>query len=390
MKKLKNKKVLLIAIPVLVLLVGLAVGGSVILMNEDKNKSKNEVKEESPKELTEDVINATELKLKENYEVEVGANLEEIDWLEFVENKDELTEDDKHKFNGLSFEAVDTSKAGEYEYVLKYDNKLHTGKIIVKEKEEEKKEEAKEDKKETASSSSNKNNTSTSKPSTNTSTTKPSNNTSSSSSNNSSSSSNNTAPAPTPTPEPKPAVTCPPVRTKTNDGFTLTSDGNCGGTVSYAGHSAGVKWTCDTHGCSAYLTNGGGSNSNIMVVGGSTSKNVGSYAWPNTTYNTPESMSLPYGALFDSKQAFESHYGISISKLSYQVKDTTNVYEADNVYGGMASFINQILDEGKTFVKYNTMDYNFRINGFILLIGTPLNNNQAGPAAYSWEQHFVN
>lgn len=385
MKKLKNKKVLLIAIPVLVLLVGLAVGGSVILMNEDKNKSKNEIKEESTKELTEDVINATELKLKEKYEVEVGANLEEIDWLEFVENKDELTEDDKHKFNGLSFEAVDTSKAGEYEYVLKYDNKLHTGKITVKEKEEEKKEEAKEDKKETASSSTSKNNTST---------TKPSNNTSSSSSNNSSSSSNNTAPAPTPTPEPTPAVTCPPVKSVTNsgvNGFTLTSDGNCGGKLSFGGNSANVTWTCDSRNtCTARLTNGGGSNSNIMVVGGTVSKSVGAYSPADTTYNTPEQMSTPYSALFGSKQEFENKYGISISRLSYQVKDTTNVYEADNVYGGMASFINQILAEGKTFVKYNTMDYNFRINGFILLIGTPLNNNQAGPAAYSWEQHFVN
>lgn len=386
MKKLKNKKVLLIAIPVLVLLVGLAVGGSVILMNEDKNESKNEVKEESPKELTEDVINATELKLKEKYEVEVGANLEEIEWLEFVENKDELTEDDKHKFNGLSFEAVDTSKAGEYEYVLKYDNKLHTGKITVKEKEEEKKEEAKEDKKETASSSTSKNNTSTSKPSTNISTTKPSNNTSSSSSNNSSSSSNNTAPAPTPTPE-EPKVTCPPVKTLTNNsGFTLTSDGNCGGNISYKGTSAEVKWTCDDYGCSAKLTNKGGSNSNIMAFGSQADLEAGNHGFLNGQW------SLGYKASFDSKEAFENYYNVSISRPSYIVKDTTNTYEAQNVYGSLYELTNAKRNEGKKVNFVYTLDHNFRTNGFILLFGTPKENNSGLDYVtdYTWEQYFVN
>jgi hypothetical protein len=115
---------------------GAVVGGVVVYNNVGKQpESKNNQEITEPvKELTEKDQSATELVLKD-YEIELNTtedDLNNINWLDLISNKDNLNENDKLAFKGVNFEEVDSTKAGEYKYYIRYDDKTYTGKIVVK------------------------------------------------------------------------------------------------------------------------------------------------------------------------------------------------------------------------------------------------------------------
>lgn len=117
---------------------GAITGGVLIYNNVSAPKQDNQEIKEPVKELTEKDQMATPLKLKE-YDIELNSkveDLEHIDWGNFVENFDELTDEDKATFYGINFEEVDTSKEGSYNYYIRYDDKTYNGKINVKKAEE--------------------------------------------------------------------------------------------------------------------------------------------------------------------------------------------------------------------------------------------------------------
>ena len=117
---------------------GAITGGVLVYNNVSAPKQDNQEIKEPVKELTEKDQMATPLKLKE-YDIELNSkveDLEHIDWGNFVENFDELTDEDKTTFYGINFEEVDTSKEGSYNYYIRYDDKTYNGKINVKKAEE--------------------------------------------------------------------------------------------------------------------------------------------------------------------------------------------------------------------------------------------------------------
>ena len=109
----------------------------------------------------------------------------------------------------------------------------------------------------------------------------------------------------------------------------------------------------------------------LSVLLGNDTAHIGTYSYPSDYLG--ERMNIIY-MVSRTKSEFENYYGITISKLSYQVKNIMDVNEAIKVYRSVPSKLGNIENQGKRFVQFYTLDSNFRINGIVVLIGTPLNN----------------
>lgn len=357
MKFLQKTKVKIIVIITLVIL---AVIVSIILIN-NKPKQKIETKENKTetKYTKSEEVKATELKLKE-IKVNLNSNLNNIEWSEYIENINDLTESDKTKFVYLKTDEIDFTKAGTYNYYVKYDNKIYTGKcIVLEQKIEETITSFTENKttEETSSSATKQKNVS--EPTT------------------SSSNTESVAPA-------QPTETLHiPVGTYSSKGATLTSDGNGNLTLTYMGASAPVKEKCVVEGhesvkvCSIYAISGTSSNIAFINSSGSVTENqLGNL-------------------IIDKNDSFNFYYSNSESLNTFNSINKLNVI-SPSLTGTGIDFENRVLQikfelnrQGINGGIYYTYGTDFKINGAIILKATPNGKGIAGTEeSFDLEQLF--
>lgn len=360
---IQNKIISVIAISVVSLgTITVIAGPSMIkTLSSSTNVNKTELKETKKK----DSYKATALKLKESFEVQKDTDLSALVWTDLVENKDELTKKDLARFQGIDLENVKTSEVGEYDYTIMYNDKDYTGKIKVV---EEVSEEA------LASGSAVMTD-----------------------------SNGNTFKVAVGTKKEDVGESIPTTKEEYNQwynnkigvsdenklaagtyndkGATLVSNGDNTGTLSYRGGSTPVKFNCYNTSdgkqvCDIELTGTNYSSGETLYLG-----NGGRGGVLNGSFNY-----TGYAGLTPTLAEYAASHNISITRLSYQVSNPS----AD----GTESFNKLGAESGK--FDYSQYDYQYaysvdsrlRVNGFVLLRGTPLNNGQAGEAAYSWEQIF--
>ena len=330
-------------------------------LNNSTNANKTELKETKKK----DSYKATALKLKESFEVQKDTDLSALVWTDLVENKDELTEKDLACFQGIDLENVKTSEVGEYDYTIMYNDKDYTGKIKVV---EEVSEEA------LASGSAVMTD-----------------------------SNGNTFKVAVGTKKEDVGESIPTTKEEYNKwyndkigvsdenklaagtynskGATLVSNGDNTGTLSYRGGSTPVKFNCFNHSgnsqtCNIELTGANYSSGETLYLGDGGEGDVtnGNFTYAGTA------------GIIPTLSEYASHYNVNITRLSYQAGNpSADGTEAINRLGReMGNFDYSQYD----YVYAYSVDSRLRVNGFVLLRGTPLNNGQAGAAAYSWEQIF--
>ena len=340
-------------------------------VKEKENKTESQVSEKVTKQ--EEKISLT---LK-NIEIEVNSEIPAQDnWEYFVENIGDLTDEDKKKYEGIDFEEVKTSEVGEYNYNIRYDNKLYTGKIIVKAAGTVSEEVLAENKK----ASPNTNSASSSANST-------TSNSTSSNSGTSTNSGNASAGATTPTDDNKPVgydeslVT--PSGTWTSEGYTLTSSGT--GNVTISGN--GVYFS----------TRGECTNYNNRLVCAFTPVNGPSSSIVGTLGGAPG----PTGFAYDNNAFYSSDFpGISVAEVNARYNVTINGLSHQTSFSGMMN--PEAVNTWSTYqrinpVNYDTTEYRYwysydsqlRCNGTVVLRGV-LKDGATNRTAddYNWTQVY--
>ena len=354
---------------IILLVVLLIITGFLIYINGDsKENNINEPKEVKEKSLNEADILPQDIKLKEDYIIELDQDLSSINFSDFIENYDELTDKELNVLSNLELDNIDTSKEGEYEFSLSYNGETITSKVIVKKVEDNTKQN------EEQVNTDDKNNSSKS------------NNTSNQNTQNNINQELDDTPQSTPEPTPVQQTLTMPAGTYRDGNFTVVSNGNNTGTVSLNGNTGNIKFECkqEYNGykwCSIVLDTPTVSNGNVMMVAAlvpGSGNYIGSY------YFDSNSITMDYSTEDIRDLSWLSRYNVNVTRLSYQASTpTADGREAENVWGTYDKDYSNY-----DYVMYKTIDYNFKVNGIIVLRGTKLNNGLAGPDAFSWEQIF--